>query len=46
MDRQDKQDEKLRLRKLTGSIIEYAFVENISLIPDLWQPPLEFSPKP
>ena len=31
-DRQDKQNEKLLHRKLTGSIIECAFVENLSVL--------------
>ena len=31
-DRQDKQDEKLLHKKLTGSIIECAFVENLSVL--------------
>ena len=45
-DRQDKQDEKLLHKKLTGSIIECAFVENLStsLRGPSWTPLSLFQP--
>ena len=45
-DRQDKQDEKLLHKKLTGSIIECAFVENLSVLRGPSWTPFEPSPTP
>ena len=45
-DRQDKQDEKLVLRKLTGSIFECAFVENLSVLRGPSRIPFESFPTP
>ena len=45
-DRQDKQDEKLLHKKLTGSIIECAFVENLSVLRGPSWTPFESIPTP
>ena len=45
-DRQDKQDEKLLHKKLTGSIIECAFVENLSVLRGPSWTPFESFPTP
>ena len=45
-DRQDKQDEKLVHKKLTGSIFECAFVENLSVLRGPSRIPFESFPTP
>ena len=45
-DRQDKQDEKLVHKKLIGSIIECAFVENLSVLRGSSRIPFESFPTP
>ena len=45
-DRQDKQDEKLLHKKLIGSIIECAFVENLSVLRGPSRTPFESIPTP
>ena len=45
-DRQDKQDEKLLHKKLTGSMIECAFVENLSVLRGPSWTPFESFPTP
>ena len=45
-DRQDKQDEKLVHKKLTGSMIECAFVENLSVLRGPSRIPFESFPTP
>ena len=46
IDRQDKQDERLLHKKLTGSIIECAFVENLSVLRGPSWTPFESIPTP
>ena len=45
-DRQDNQDEKLVHKKLTGSIFEWAFVENLSVLRGPSRTPFESFPTP
>ena len=45
-DRQDKQEEKLLLRKLTRSMIECAFVENLRVLRGPSRTPFESLPTP
>ena len=45
-DRQEKQDEKLLHKKLIGSIIECAFVENLIVLRGSSRIPFEYFPTP